>query len=125
MTDDKATPAGLDTEAIMWRAKSAAEYGNQGFFVDSLMTVAEHAVPALLAALAAERDRADRAEARLADAGEKWRFEHALYQDAILQRDAARERVLNAPHDDLCAVWDISGGESSRGCTCWKSEATA
>ncbi|UXZ57074.1 hypothetical protein [Curtobacterium sp. Arg-1] len=26
-------------------------------------------------------------------------------------------------HDDLCAVWDLNGGTSDEGCTCWKADA--
>jgi len=73
------------------------------------------------AALAAERDRADQAEAALAASGKLGAYEtgrtigEAAARKAV---DEARDQIARAPHGDNCEA-------PVRTCTCWKSEATA
>jgi hypothetical protein len=94
-----------DIQDIWDRATSAASYGNQGFFVDSLIVVSEQDVPKLVAALAAERDRAD----------------HYLQVAAELQ-----QRIVDAPHGRGCQQMEQATFVGRPDfCNCWKSEATA
>ena len=37
--------------------------------------------------------------------------------------DRLRAVIAARQHDDLCAVWELSGGTSDEGCTCWKADA--
>jgi len=45
-----------------------------------------------------------------------------LWRAAADEVDRLRAVIAARQHDDLCAVWDLNGGTSDQGCTCWKAE---
>lgn len=68
-----------------------------------------------------------------ADELERLRKDVAFWieQSDIWKRAANDERtvtnrlravIATRQHDDLCAVWDLNGGTSDEGCTCWKAD---